>query len=303
MTISARSDSDLTLSARRVQWVPMKGRGTATAGSYAYEGGALVTGWHSHEVHQIEYAIGGIAEVETPPVTIWSPATGHLVARRSRARHPSQGDVTTLSVLFEPALIPGYADRARILAVSPLMQEMLVYSLRWPFADTAAEPRSERFFRTLADLVVDALAAETPLLLPTSDDPLVAAAMRYTRDHLATVTIEDVSRAVSVSERTLRRMFTASVAMSWRDYLTSARMLRAMTLLATREQTVSSTATAVGFDSQGRSPGHSPSSAGRRHRPIAAGSGRAPSSRAEVCALIGHSLPRAGAESLQCSRD
>jgi len=252
VTISARSDSDLTLSARRVQWVPMKGRGTATAGSYAYEGGALVTGWHSHEVHQIEYAIGGIVEVETPAgyylvppqQAIWLPAglehDTHL-----------KGDVTTLSVLFEPALIPGYADRARILAVSPLMREMLVYSLRWPFADTAAEPRSERFFRTLADLVVDALAAETPLLLPTSDDPLVAAAMRYTRDHLATVTIEDVSRAVSVSERTLRRMFTASVAMSWRDYLTSARMLRAMTLLATREQTVSSTATAVGFDSQG----------------------------------------------------
>ncbi len=232
--------------------MPMKGRGTATAGSYAYEGGALVTGWHSHEVHQIEYAIGGIVEVETPAgyylvppqQAIWLPAglehDTHL-----------KGDVTTLSVLFEPALIPGYADRARILAVSPLMREMLVYSLRWPFADTAAEPRSERFFRTLADLVVDALAAETPLLLPTSDDPLVAAAMRYTRDHLATVTIEDVSRAVSVSERTLRRMFTASVAMSWRDYLTSARMLRAMTLLATREQTVSSTATAVGFDSQG----------------------------------------------------
>ena len=46
-------------------------------------------------------------------------------------------------------------------------------------------------------------------------------------------------------------MFTGSVGMSWRDYLTSARMLRAMTLLATRGRSVSSTATAVGFDSQG----------------------------------------------------
>ena len=161
----------------------MKGRGTATAGSYAYDGGALVTGWHAHEVHQIEYAIGGVVEVETPAghylvppqQAIWLPAglehDTHL-----------NGDVTTLSVLFDPGLIAGHRDRARILAVSPLMREMLLHSLRWPLADSAADPRAERFFLALADVVVDALAAETPLLLPTSDDPLVSSAMRYTRD-------------------------------------------------------------------------------------------------------------------------
>ena len=101
-------------------------------------------------------------------------------------------------MLFEPELISGHGDRARILAVSPLMREMLVYSLRWPFADsTPIHARSGS--SELADLVVDALAAETPLLLPTSDDPLVSAAMRFTRDHLATVTIEEVGRAVAVS--------------------------------------------------------------------------------------------------------
>ena len=230
----------------------MKGRGTATAGSYAYDGGALVTGWHAHEVHQIEYAIGGVVEVETPAghylvppqQAIWLPAG------LEPATHLN-GDVTTLSVLFDPGLIAGHRDRARILAVSPLMREMLLHSLRWPLADSAADPRAERFFLALADVVVDALAAETPLLLPTSDDPLVSSAMRYTRDHLATITIEEVSRHVAVSERTLRRMFTGAVGLSWREYLTSARMLRAMTLLATRGQSVSSTAAAVGFDSQG----------------------------------------------------
>ena len=30
-----------------------------------YEGDALITGWHSHEVHQIEYAVHGVVEVET----------------------------------------------------------------------------------------------------------------------------------------------------------------------------------------------------------------------------------------------
>ena len=34
-------------------------------GSYLYERDGLITGWHSHEVHQIEYAIGGVVEVQT----------------------------------------------------------------------------------------------------------------------------------------------------------------------------------------------------------------------------------------------
>lgn len=213
-----------------------------------------------------------------------------------------KGDVTTLSVLFEPALIPwvcrpgphlggvaAHAGDARLLVALAVRRH---------------RRRAEvgEILPTLADLVADALAAETPLLLPTSDDPLVAAAMRYTRDHLATVTIEDVSRAVSVSERTLRRMFTASVAMSWRDYLTSAH--------AAGDDAARDARADCELDGHGsrlRQPGsftraftqfsgETPSSYRSRVR-------QGLSSRAEVCALIGHSLPRAGAESLQCSRD
>lgn len=36
------------------------------AGTYSLEvGDDVVTGWHSHDLHQVEYAFEGIAEVET----------------------------------------------------------------------------------------------------------------------------------------------------------------------------------------------------------------------------------------------
>jgi hypothetical protein len=38
-------------------------------------------------------------------------------------------------------------------------------------------------------------------------DPIVSAAMAYIKEHLDSVTAEDVSRAVSVSQRSLRRQF------------------------------------------------------------------------------------------------
>ena len=91
--------------------------------------------------------------------------------------------------MFDPAVIPDAGDRARILAVSPLIREMMLYALRWPIdrgARAAEEDRvSDAFFLTLADLVSEALDHEAPLSLPTSEDPVVAAAMTYTKDHLA----------------------------------------------------------------------------------------------------------------------
>ena len=95
----------------------------------------------------------------------------------------------------------------------------------------------------------EALDHEAPLSLPTCDHPIVAAAMAYTKDHLDSVSADEVSRAVAVSERTLRRLFQDTLGLSWRTYLLHARMLRAMALLAAPGQSVQETATAVGFDS------------------------------------------------------
>ncbi|WNG86097.1 helix-turn-helix transcriptional regulator [Mycobacterium sp. ITM-2016-00317] len=252
MTVSASSDRLLSAAAdlphRRV--IDLRRGGQALGGSYLYEGDALITGWHSHDVHQIEYALHGVVEVETdsahyllpPQQAAWIPAG----LEHQAVMNP---DVKTVAVMFDRALIPDGGDRARILAVSPLIREMMIYALRWPIERHVGDEISDGFFRTLAVLVCEALDHEAPLSLPTSDHPIVAAAMAYTKNHLDAATCADVSRAVSVSERTLRRLFADSLGISWRTYLLHARMLRAMALLAGPAQTVQETATAVGFDS------------------------------------------------------
>lgn len=234
--------------ARRV--IELRRGGRALGGSYLYEGDGLITGWHSHEVHQIEYALHGVVEVETdsahyllpPQQAAWIPAG----LEHQAVMNP---DVKTVAVMFDPALVAAPGDRARILAVSPLIREMMIYALRWQIDRADGDAQSDAFFRTLADLVAEALDHEAPLSLPTSEHPIVAAAMSYTKAHLASVSAEEVSRAVSVSERTLRRLFQDTLGLSWRTYLLHARMLRAMALLAAPGQSVQETASAVGFDS------------------------------------------------------
>lgn len=255
MTALAPSETDLAQTARPSRRViELRRGGRALAGSYLYEGHGLITGWHSHEVHQIEYAIGGVVEVETdsahyllpPQQAAWLPAG----LDHQATMNP---DVKTVAVMFDPQLVAHPGDRARILAVSPLIREMMIYALRWPIdrspGSAEDEAVSDGFFRTLANLVAEALDHEAPLSLPSSDHPIVAAAMAYTKQHLDSVTADDVSRAVSVSERTLRRLFSDTLGLSWRTYLLHARMLRAMALLAAPGQSVQETASAVGFDS------------------------------------------------------
>ena len=234
--------------ARRI--IELRRGGRALGGSYLYEGDGLITGWHSHEVHQIEYAMHGLVEVETdsahyllpPQQAAWIPAG----LEHQAVMNP---DVKTVAVMFDPTLVAAPGDRARILAVSPLIREMMIYALRWPIDRADGDGESDSFFHTLANLVSEALDHEAPLSLPTCDHPIVAAAMAFTKDHLDSVSADEVSRAVAVSERTLRRLFQDTLGLSWRTYLLHARMLRAMALLAAPGQSVQETASAVGFDS------------------------------------------------------
>ncbi|SHN74139.1 AraC family transcriptional regulator [Cryptosporangium aurantiacum] len=244
MRLGARSAKDPAETAS----VDIRRGGRALAGSYLYEGDRLVTGWHSHEMHQIEYAVSGVVEVETasahyllpPQQFAWIPAG--LTHQATMNAH-----VRTVSVMFAPELVPRPGDRARILAASGLIREMVLYALRWPIDREDGDAASDDYYRALGHVVSDALEHEAPLSLPNSSDPIVAAAMDYTREHLDEITVDQVCRAIAVSERTLRRQFSAAVGMSWRAYLLRARLMRAMALLAAPGHSVGEVAAAVGF--------------------------------------------------------
>ena len=222
-------------------------------GSLMYDGSELlVTGRHFHDVHEIQYACRGMVEVETqaghyllpPHQAAWIPAGLH---HKTTLHAGGQ----TLAVIFAPGLVPAAGDRVRIIAVSALLREMMLHSQRWPASRTESGAAADSFFQALGYVVAGALDDEMPLNLPVPADPVAAAATDYTRAHLDHVTVSDVTRAVGVSERTLRRIFQAQLGMSWRSYLLRARVLRSMAMLAESDRTVLEVSIAVGFDDVG----------------------------------------------------
>lgn len=250
MAVPARSSQILPVSASvRHEGVDASVVG---AGTYALEfGEEVITGWHSHDLHQLEYAFEGVAQVETataryllpPQQAVWIPA--------GTVHNSTLTNVKGVSVFFDPAMGLAAGDRVRILAAAPVIREMILYAKRWPISRTSKNLMADAFFEALAYLVVEWLDHETPLCLPTTSDPLVAAAMDYTNEHLADVSLPEVCAAVGTSERSLRRAFVAATGMSWRRYLLESRLLKAMALLAQggQNQNVIAIAIAVGFES------------------------------------------------------
>src|SRR5579872_4213713 len=185
MTVPADSAKD-QLQTATTGLVDLRGSSRWAGGSHLYDGGEqLVTGWHFHDVHEIEYALRGMVEVRTqaghyllpPHQAAWIPSGLH----HQTTLHAG---VQTLAVLFEPGLVPAAGDRVRIIAVSALLREMMLYSARWPISRTESGVESDSFFPALGYVVAEALDDERPLHLPVSDDPLVTAATDYTRAHL-----------------------------------------------------------------------------------------------------------------------
>jgi AraC-like DNA-binding protein len=177
-----------------------------------------------------------------PQQAAWIPAgLSHRTTIRTQVR--------SIAVLLAPPLVPDPGRRARIVAVAPLLQEMMAFGVRWPIGRAETDPLADRFFEVFAGLVGTALDEEAPLSLPTSQHPLVRAAMTYTKEHLDVVDAVRVAAAVNVSGRTLRRLFDTEVGMTWRRYLLQARLLQSIALLSEPGPSVMDVSTAVGFES------------------------------------------------------
>lgn len=146
MAVSARSakKNSSTASCEAGLLVDMRSGGRAVTGSFYYKGDRLVTGWHRHDLDEIEYALQGAVEVETvvaryflpPQQAAWIPAgLDHDTTINTAVR--------SISVLFEPGLVSDPGDRAHILAVGPLIREMMAYALRWPIGRSDSDPAAD----------------------------------------------------------------------------------------------------------------------------------------------------------------
>ena len=198
------------------------------------------------------FATRGAMQLETTAGRWLLPPQRMAWLRGGVAHRVTSLDLLELrTVYFAPELTAGPAADCAVMEVSPLAREMFVEAMRWgpDQPSTAALPRA--FFAALAALVEDWAAAPRDFALPGARTPELAQAMEHALAHLDEGGIEAAAEAAHVSAKTLARRFEAETAMTWRQWLARARMLRAMEALAAPGASATRVALDVGFRSQG----------------------------------------------------
>lgn len=231
-------------------FVPMRDRSVPILGGGHDSDGWLVDSpWHHHDMHQLLYAFAGLVEVEAPEgghfiphqFAAWIPAG---TVHRTRIQAVPSG-----SIFLSVDLVPTPGDRLRVIRAPALLREMVAHAKRWPLgsAETAA---GRAFFTCVGHLCPAWIADEVDLVLPTSHNARVRAAMEATRQDLHSITFAEAYRAAGLSERSLRRKFRQETGLTWEEYRRRLRILTAIELLDTTAESIGTVAATVGYDNQ-----------------------------------------------------
>lgn len=199
--------------------------------------------WHDHARHQLIYPSRGVLQVTTglgawivPPLrAAWIPAgIAHT--------HQAHGPTVMRTLAFDGAAAPLPPDRPTVLAVSPLLREIIV-SLTSDGALTEAQ-RAD-----LERVALDQLrrVEALPLRLPApADDRLRHISDLLAEDPADQRTLAEFGAAVGASERTLSRLFRDRTGMSFPQWRAQLRLHHALKLLAAGVP-VTATAFACGY--------------------------------------------------------
>nr|WP_307798688.1 helix-turn-helix transcriptional regulator [Streptomyces beijiangensis] len=199
--------------------------------------------WHDHADHQLISPGRGVLEVSTaqgswvvpPHRAVWLPA--HVPHA-----HQAYGPTEVRALTFPRSANPLRLDRPTVLAVSPLLREII--AVLTDEDAPAAGPR-RNLERVALDQLrrVEALEVHLPAL---ADGRLRDVAALLKEDPADGRTLAGLGTAVGASERTLSRLFREGTGMTFPQWRTQFRLHHALTLLAAGGS-VTGTAAACGY--------------------------------------------------------
>ena len=205
------------------------------------------TGRHSHPFGQLVHAASGVLRVVAargawiipPGRAVWIPAdVEHEVEMVTAVQ------MRTLYVV--PAALPHAPASPQVLAVSPLLRELLLEALRRP-RPYPLGGADERLFQVLLDAIEFRPIVPLHLPLPSSAAARAVAGM-LEREPSDRRTLAALTRGLAVSAKTVARAFVRETKLPFSAWRTQLRLGRAIAQLALG-RSVASVAAASGYES------------------------------------------------------
>ena len=211
-----------------------------------YPSGHLIP-LHQHNRSQLLYASSGVMTVATrtgiwvvPSLrAVWVPAHTHHQIKAS-------GDLSMRTLYIDPSFFPGPSNSCCVIAVSPLLKELMLHAVTLPRLYPLRGPE-ERLLDVILDQINAMSIAPLELRIP-EDDRLKKIFQRLSADPWDNRTLEDWGKLVGATGRTLARHFRLETGMSFGQWRQQIRILEALKRLGMKES-VTTIALELGYDS------------------------------------------------------
>ncbi|MFJ6570411.1 AraC family transcriptional regulator [Streptomyces sp. NPDC091292] len=184
---------------------------------------------HRHDDHQIIYAGSGVLAVTTDVGTWFAPGNRAIwVPAGCVHSHRAHGHLDLHLLGLPPDANPLALDAPTVLAVGPLLRELILACTRDPRDDSAEASR-------LRAVLLDQLRAspQEPVQLPAPTDPRLRAVCGVLHDNPADPrTLAALASGAGAGERTLSRLFREELGMTFPQWRTQLRLYHALRMLA-----------------------------------------------------------------------
>ncbi|MEN2399843.1 AraC family transcriptional regulator [Flavobacterium sp. MC2016-06] len=214
--------------------------------------GELFIPTHKHDKAQMLYAEGDVVFVTTETKTYFLPAR-HFIWIPSGVEHSIQPK--SESVMMRNLYFPVEKDENEfykiegIYPVNNLLLQMMLFTNRW---NGHLKKGTPNFFiaKAIKAILPQISLTNLPLELPLPKDPRLGKILRYIESNLGeTILFADVAHEFGYSERSLYRLFQKDLKMSFIQYYTIRRILKAIELLLERKLSIKEVAQEVGYNS------------------------------------------------------
>lgn len=215
--------------------------------------GELLIPAHSHKKAQFLYTEGGIVYVKTTSKTYFLPARHFMwiPAGVTHSIHPSSPDVVMRNLYFpvEKSENEFYREEG-IYPANDLLLQLLLFTHKWNGDIIKKEKENYTIVKALQLLLPQICLVRLGLSLPQPQDDRLQKIVDYMWKNLQeSLLFSVVAQQFGFSERSLHRLFRKDMGMSFIQFYTIQRILKALSLLLEHKFTVNEVARKVGYSS------------------------------------------------------
>ena len=208
---------------------------------------------HKHEKGQFLYCEGGIVYVKIGKETFYLPARHYMwiPPHAEHSIHPNTPDVIMRNLYFPISENDSsFYKRLGIYPANGLLLELLLFSNKW-MGDITPDMKSDYIIaQSFKEILPHISKTSLKLTLPLPTDERLKKVVQFLEDNMdSSITMKKITAEFGFSERSLSRLFQKDLQMTFVQYFTILRMLRALKLLIDGTNSISEISLMVGYNS------------------------------------------------------